>query len=401
MRKKLLVFLAFCALSLSACSYNPFNDFTGINPFDAGNLEMVQCYDTLVWEKNEKCSGYSVYVYPDESTKTDELSPVATTSDTFVKLNSSWVGMKVKVIGYTYENTTSILNIKKKTVCQSSKMKITTTSASNIERMSYTASDMTSLLTNKTAKYGIVDIPKTINRLALSDFTSDYNFHFRFESRPTNEPVTIVLSNCNITGYKGVGLPVFSYTGTNNVNFMFLLFGTNTIDGGTTLDSSTNARTAIDLPTVCFYHNDEGGNIQVTGGTCYGNNAATGKATAGYAISAKRVINILPDQRVKLIGGRGADGKTNLVCGGDGQLPMKTGVKVLSANLASIGLQAGDGGNGATGGTGANGGNAYSYTYMVNKAYKKYKDCFYKIKEATPGSGTGYGTKGKLITEKS
>lgn len=399
MRKKPLLFLAFCALTLASCSYNPFNDFTGINPFDAGNLEMVQCYDTLVWEKNEKCSSYSVYVYPDDSVKTEELTPVSTTSDTFIKLNANWVGMKVKVIGYTLEFTTNIFNAKKKTVCQSSKKEITAISASNIERLTYNSSDMTRLLTSSSAKYGVVDIPKTINRLALYDFTSEYNFHFRFESRPTNDPVTIILSNCNITGYKGVGLPVFSYTGTNNVNFMFTLFGTNTINGGTTLDSSTNARTAIALPTVCFYSNDDSGSIQVTGGTCYGNNAATGKATAGYAISAKRVINILPDKRVKLIGGRGGDGKTTLVCGGDGQIPMKTGVKVLSAYSSSIGLQAGDGGNGATGGTGANGGNAYSYTYLVNNAYKKYKDSFYKIKEATPGSGTGYGTKGTLITK--
>lgn len=396
------MFLALAAISLSACSYNPFNEFTGIDPFNAGNLELTQCYDTLVWEKNDKASTYAVYVYPDDSIKTEDITPVKTTSETYVKLNPNWEGMKIKVFGYSYSySSTSISDYKKKTVCQSGKVKIGKTSPSSSENLTYGASDMERLLTNSRAKTATLHIPKTVDRLSLSDFTTAYSFHFKFESRPADSPIEIYLSNCEIIGYRPSTLPVFSYEGSNDAKFIFTLFGTNTIYGDTTTDTVSNGKTAIDLPNVYFYKCDEEGSLKVTGGTCYGNNTASSRTIPGYAISAKKIVNIVEREKIQLIGGRGGDGKTALVSGGDGQLPLKKGVRVLTVYPSSIGIKGGNGGDGASGGTGANGGNAYAYSYLTKKAYSRYAHCFYSLGEPSPGLGTGYGTKGKLITDKS
>ena len=393
MRKKPLIFLAFSALILTSCSYNPFNEFTGINfSIGGGSLSVTQYDDRIIWERNEDCDYYEVYVtYPASSSSSKSSSssstkktPVLVTEDCCATINSSWVGGKVKVVGYSLEGT----SLEAKKICEKSISVVKKTST----KKKGTSSDpiVSKTINNNTTVSTVttVTIASTVDEVYISNITGSHRIVFN--PRANGNHVKVHLSNVNLI-YSG-GVPVIDYNGTNkNVNFYFDISGTNTLSMDPVTSSSMTVFSTISVPNAIFYSGD--GSLTVTGGARK-YSGVTGDE--GYAIKTNKIVSFLNKDQVQLIGGKGGDGEKSYMGGAIGHLPINKDVKVQTAYKKTIGLKAGDGGKG---GANANGGNAYSYSYLTNVAYKKYALSFYRIAEAVPGAAGSGGKQGTFITE--
>ena len=382
MRKRSLTLLALSAIALTACSYNPFNEFTGINLTIGSGINVVQNHKYLFWEDNDECSGYEIYLYNDTSSS-DE--PILRTTDHFVEVQDGWVGNKIKVVGYTYDmkNITSLFDIKKKTVVSSSKIKVTTNKVPS--------SSGTSLIVNNsylqeqlgTKGYGAIKIPNTVTYVEIRDITNKYHPTFIFDARDDGDVVKIELRSSTLVGTNDLfGPSVFRYDGTNkDVNFYIRVCGKNTI---TAPNLSSDTGSAIDLPRVTFYDyydysEDNKAELTVTGGV-----SANKNISSGYAIKADRVVSYLSPSMIKLIGGAGFAAVTNGDNGGTGQMPIEPHAQIYATQKNAIGIQAGNGGKGGSAGRG---GKAYGYKYLSEITYKKYASSIYRIKEASVGTG--------------
>lgn len=389
MRNKPLLFLTLGVLALTACSYNPFNDFTGIDI--SNQFGITQYDDKLIWDRNEECDYYELYVESKSSSSKASSSsakktPALKTTNCYASVDSNWVGSKVKVVGYSIEG------LEEKKVCQTNTINV----VNRTTRVGTVSNPTKVKLINSstTIKDNLISIDSTIDEVDIEDVSLAARLNF--SSRQDGSSVKIVLNSAKITGKEGIfTYPVFNYLGSNkNVNFIFSLNGTNTITGGILSASGDDASSAIKLPNVIFYSGS--GSLTVTGGRCAFKGTASGKDNPGYAIQANKVVSFLEKEQIKLIGGNGGKGEAQYINGGKGQMPMNSGVKVQTAKKATIGLRAGDGG---AGGPNANGGNTYSYSYLVNKAYKKYTPSFYLIEQAVPGAAGSGGVKGTFIVD--
>ena len=398
MRKKSLLFLALAAISLSACSYNPFNEFTGINfNFSISNsLEVNQILDKIVWERNEECTSYDVYVHPDESsTSSSSKKSEPTVLQTFNRCgftyDTSLLGKRIQIVGCKYDEKDG-----KKAVCKSKIITLPTKAPT----FTASSSETLSLNYNNVSNYsrsGVVTIPASVTHLELGHFAGSGTIllAFKFDERPSGDVVRISLNNTEFKSSSST-LPAIDYGGTNkDVTFVFRFEGSNYITGGDSTSYTYSATNAINLPNVCFY--DGNGSLTITGGSSSSFSSKYEDAVAGYAISANKIINCATSDSayIKAIGGNGGEG-IKYTRGGHGQLPFNKNVKVLTTYSSSIGIK---GGNGGKGGLNAYGGDAYAFSYLTDVAYKKYKPSFYKLDEPTPGEGGTGGGKGKLITK--
>ena len=394
MRKKPLIFLAFSALTLASCSYNPFNDFTGIEfSFDGLSPFSVTQYDSkIIWERNEDCDYYEVYfTYPSSSSSSKSSSssaskktPDLVTTDCCATISSSLAGGKAKVVGYSLEGT----SLEARKICEKTISLVKKTST----KKTGTSSDpiVTKTINNDTMNSTVtsVTIASTVDEVYISNITGSHRIVFN--PRANGNHVKVHLSNVNLI-YSG-GVPVIDYNGTNkNVDFYFDISGTNTLSMDPVTSSSMTVFSTISVPNAIFYSGD--GGLTVTGGARK-YSGVTGDE--GYAIKTNKIVSFLNKDQVQLIGGKGGDGEKSYMGGAIGRLPINKDVKVQTAYKNTIGLKAGDGGKG---GANANGGNAYSYSYLTNVAYKKYALSFYRIAEAVPGAAGSGGKQGTFITE--
>ena len=402
MRKKSLIFLASCALTLAACSYNPFNEFTGIEfSFSGtGGLEVSQCLDKLVWANNDKCSFYEIYVESSStssskssskssSSKSAEQLPYKTVYDCGFTYDSSLLNKKIKIVGCTYDE-----NLEKKIVCKSNTITLPTSLPSfEINSAAKLTINQSTVSKHQQSVSGIVNVASSITYLEIGNF-NDALLSFDFASRPDGSVVRIKMTDSKFHSHDDGVQPAFNYMGTNkNVSFIFMLNGENSVTGSNSTTYKYAASDGLKLPNVYFYGGD--GSLTINGGSCSSFSSSYENNNAGYAVSANKMVNCLGSAAIRLIGGNGGTG-IKYTRGGHGQMPIKEGTKVLATYSSSIGLQAGNGGQG---GYGAYGGNAYAYSYLVDVAYKNYKKSFYKIKEASPGPGGTSGGTGSYITK--
>ena len=415
MKKKTLAFLTFNAIALTACSYNPFNNFLGIDVvLSIGEgLNVFQNYDYLFWDKNDECVAYDVYLYENTSSSSSlslksassslksslksssssskaEERPVATTTSCCLEIKNEWVGSEIKIVGYKYENDEgSLFNFKQVTVAESKKIVIADIAPSAVFPIELTINE--SYLKNQfgSRDYGNITIPKSVSTVSIEGITSNYHPTFSFEAREDNSLVSIVLEDSTLVGKTNYSdASRFRYLGNNkNVDFYFTVQGQNYIEGTGTM---VGYGAAIDLPRVVFrygefYMNDYP-ELTVVGGT-----STELTVPSGYAIKADRIINYLSPTIVKLIGGTGAEAHNTNDPGDTGQIPIEQKTAVYSIEDHSIGIRAGNGGYSANG----KGGNTYTYDYLIGKTYKKYADAFYSLGE--PSVGTGENGPGEYI----
>lgn len=401
MRKKSLVFLALAAISLSACSYNPFNEFTGINFYFISRLNVFQSLDYIFWDKNENCAGYELYLYDEEITSSSKTSstsstdkssekPVLTTVENTVKIESEWIGKKIKVVGFTYDTSKGILNAVKTNLVSSKKLTITEMSVPSSTSAKLTIDNAYLKEQFRSRDYGAIRIPNTVSYLNIVNVTNAYHPTFIFEKRDDGSDVRIDLNQSDLTAIDDLfGPSIFKYDGINtDLDFYFNIIGRNFI---TAADLGNSDGAAIDLPRVTFYNYADIENEQ-TVLSVHGGSTTNSVYNSGYAIKAKRIVNHLPEPLIKFYGGDGGPGSTQYGDGGTGQIPIISSCKVFTSIKNSIGLKSGNGGVGGSSGVG---GNAYTYNYLINKPYKKYADAFFCINEATVGKGGK--SPGKLI----
>ena len=393
MRKKSLVFLALAAIILSACSYNPFNEFTGIdfNFSTNGGLNLFQDFRYLFWDKIEDCDKYEIHLYDDTSSSETEDKPILSTTNNYLEVKNEWVGKQIKVVAYKYDLSKGLTDATKIKVKVSTSKKITVTSPSIVSPAGNTLTVNDSYLNQAFGKnnYGIVKVSKDTTKLVIDSVTTNYYPTFLFEARDDDSLIRIDLKNSALYGRKNYSdVARFRYLGNNSkVDFYFVIDGINTISG--TGDAST-VQGAIQLPRVIFYdttnYYSDTPELSV-----YGSNGASSKYTSSHAVRANRIISYLPTGTIKLYGGNGGKCTESTGNGGTGQMPIAPSTDVYTTEEHSIGIKAGDGGSSQS--KNGKGGNAYTYRYLTNVSYKKYADAFYCIQEASVGSGTnGKGT---------
>lgn len=404
-KKRLFLLVGLSTLFLSACTYYPFNEFTGIDfAFSTDKFNVVQHSSSLFWDYNEKCMGYDIYLYENQTSSSKSSSksnsssstiekPIASTSDCSYSIPNSWVGNKIKIVGYTYDlEKNTNFTFEKKTVFQSSKILIEALEKPTFNHgQEFTIDNDYLKTTFKNDSYGTIKIPKSVSKLYINDISSSYYAKFAFEERENDNNIIIILRNSSIVG-KSVSdtKPTFYYEGNrSNCGFYFSLYGTNSISAMKHNHDYSQADCAVDLPNIVFDSADSEGTLTIYGGAGYSE-----QEKGGYAIKSNRIINYLEPSKIKLVGGKGGDANESNEKGGAGQIPIDPSTAVYSKQSKSIGLKAG---NGGSGGTFAKGGDAYSYNYYVDRYYYKYKCSFYCIEEANTGSG-GKGN-GTLITK--
>ncbi|MBO4737417.1 MAG: hypothetical protein J5627_03155, partial [Bacilli bacterium] len=257
MKKKSLAFFALNVIALSACSYNPFNDFLGIGVDivipTSDRLNAFQNYNYLFWDKNEECEGYDVYLYEDvlpsssssssskansslKSSRSSKSSlssskanndPVANTSSCNYPVQDAWVGKQIKVVGYKYEASSEGVYSEKKTVAESEKIIITDNVAplTDPDYLFYDDDTLRYLFRNR--DYGTITIPETATHVVIENVSRNYYPTFEFSPREDNSVVWIELINSTLVGKTSYSNPTrFRYLGTNkNVSFYFHVLG--------------------------------------------------------------------------------------------------------------------------------------------------------------------------------
>ena len=446
MRKKsVMLLLALGALTISACAYNPFNDYLSINfSFTApksssssmttnSKLEIIQCDDRLVWQGTKDCEFYGVHIVDAETTSTSSgssssrssssssrrssssnksssnTSPlytngqlVTTTNNRSYLLSESDFGVTYQIVGYKKNGTTEVK------VAES--YKITISDEIFYQNFNYLANPRTMRITRSNiSSYlnargdGTIVVASEVDYLTIID-VPETNASFRFEDRTKN--VYIYMENSSIIGSSSATYsPTFYYGGTDSgASFVFSFAGTNSIKGANVYsDYYAGGMPAIQLPSIWFYQAERDSEVEIRGGDALDITPTnTFPSPAGYGIMTDWLVSCIDevDMTLGVYGGNGGNSNVRGTAGSDGQFPISgsndVNGSIIMSSYDNIGIKAGNGGRG---GTNANGGDTYSYEYLVNKLYTNACNCLYSLGTPTPGAaGTG-GSDGKLIRE--